>query len=87
MLGNIIIYLTVYKTHPNFSWTNQEHFLEKQSTNIKRDEINIMNIINDNTFNLHNSLLNNDNWYMKVTLKSKLIRIAWQPISADYREF
>ena len=35
-----------------------------------------MNIINDNTFNLHNSPLNNDNKYMKVTLKSKLIRIA-----------
>ena len=33
-----------------------------------------MNIINDNTFNLHNSLLNNDNRYMKV--KSKLIEIA-----------
>ena len=32
-----------------------------------------MNIINDNTFNLHNSLLNNDNKYMKVTLKPKLI--------------
>ena len=53
-----------YKTHPNFSWANQE---KKQSTNIKSDEINIMNIINDNTFNVHNSLLNNDNRYMKVT--------------------
>ena len=38
--------------------------LVKQSTNIKRDEINIMNIIKDNNFNLHNSLLNNDNKYM-----------------------
>ena len=35
-----------------------------------------MNIINDNTFNLHNSLLNNDTRYKKVTLKSKLIDIA-----------
>ena len=35
-----------------------------------------MNIINDNTFNLHKSLLNNDNRYMKVTLKSKLIGVA-----------
>ena len=35
-----------------------------------------MNIINDNTFNLHNSLLNNDNRYMKVTLKSKLIGVV-----------
>ena len=42
----------------------------KQSTNIKRDEVTIMNIINDNTFNLHNNLLNNDNKYMKVTPKS-----------------
>ena len=32
-----------------------------------------MNIIYDKTFNLHNSLLNNDNMYVKVTLKSKLI--------------
>ena len=39
-----------------------------KQTNIKRDEINIMNIINDNIFNLHNSLLNNDNRYMKVTV-------------------
>ena len=35
-----------------------------------------MNIINDNTFSLHNNLLNNDNTYMKITLKSKLIGIA-----------
>ena len=49
---------------------------KKKSTNIKRDEIDIMNIINDNTFNLHNSLLKNDNRYMKVTLKFKLIGIA-----------
>ena len=47
---------------------------KKQSSNIKHDEINIMNIINDNTFNVHNSLLNNR--YMKVTLKSKLIGVA-----------
>ena len=58
--------------HSNFSKANQE---KKQSINIKCDEINIMNIINDNTFNLHNSLLNNDNRLMKVTLKSKLIGI------------
>ena len=51
-------------------------FLVKQSTNIKHDEINIMNIINNNTFNLHNNLLNNDNRYIKVTLKSKLIGVA-----------
>ena len=46
-----------------------------------------MNIINDNTFNLRNSLLNNDNRYMKVTLKSKLIGVAREFIAADYREF
>ena len=66
----------MYKTHPNFSRTNQETFLAKQSTNIKRDEINVMNIINGITFNLHYSLLNNSNWYLKVNLKSKLIGIA-----------
>ena len=60
---------------------------KKQSNNIKRDEINIMNIINNNTFNLHNSLLNNENPYMKFTLKSKLIGIAWLLISAGYNEF
>ena len=40
----------------------------KQSTNIKRGEINTMNIINDNTFNLHKRLLSNDNRYIRVTL-------------------
>ena len=35
-----------------------------------------MNTINDNAFNLHNSLSNNDNRNMKVTLKSKLIGVA-----------
>ena len=38
------------------------------------------------TLNLHNSLLNNDN-RMKVTLKSKLIGVARELISADYRKF
>ena len=33
-------------------------------------------IINDNALNLCNSLLNNDNWDMNVTLKSKLIGLA-----------
>ena len=51
-------------------------FLVVQSTNIKRDEINIMNFINDITFNLHNSLLNYDNRDTKVTPKSNLIGIA-----------
>ena len=46
-----------------------------------------MNIINDNAFNQHNSLLNDDNRYMKVTLKSKLIAVARSLISADYHEF
>ena len=35
-----------------------------------------MNIINDDTFNMHNNLLNNDNRYMKVTLKSKQIWVG-----------
>ena len=75
-----IYYTWVYKKQPNFSWTNKKN---KQSTNIKHDEINIMNIINDNTFNMHNSLLNNDNRYMKITLKSKLIGVSRWLISAN----
>ena len=54
----------------------KEKFKFLSATNDKRDKINIMNIINDNTFNLNNCRLNNDNRYMKVTLKSKLIGIA-----------
>ena len=34
-----------------------------------------MNITNDDSFNLHNSLLNYDYRYIKVTLKSKLIEV------------
>ena len=56
--------------HLNFIRANQE------KTNIKRDEINILHFINDNTFNLHNSLLNNDSRYVNVTLKSKLIGVT-----------
>ena len=49
-------YLTAYKTHPKIIRANQggggeiQQKTKKQSINIKRDEINIMNIINDNTF-------------------------------------
>ena len=43
----------VHKIHPKFSGANQKNFLGKQSTYIKRDEINIMDIINDNALNLH----------------------------------
>ena len=77
----------VYKTQPNFCCTNQEKILQKQSTNIKRDEINIINIINDNSFNLHNSLLKNYIRYMKFNLKSKLIGVAWELILVDTRRF
>ena len=58
-----------------------------QGTNIKHKEINIMSIINDNTFNLHNRLLDNENRYRKVTHKSKFIGVARKLISANYREF
>ena len=70
------VYSTVPANWANFRRVNQGNFLVKQNKNIKCDEINIMNIINDNTYNLHNSLLNNDNRYMKVTLKSKVIGVA-----------
>ena len=46
-----------------------------------------MNIINDNTFNLHNNLLNTDNRYINVALKSKLIGVAMLLILVDYHEF
>ena len=49
---------------------------KKQSTIKNVIKIDIMNIINDNTFNLHNNFLNNDIRYMKVTLKSNLIGVA-----------
>ena len=67
---NVLPYLTAFKTpgckrRPAIS---AGQIKKKQSTNIKRDEINIMNIINDNTLNLQISPLN-DNSYMKVTLK------------------
>ena len=58
----------VNRMHPNFRRAIRG---KKQL-----DEVNIMNVINDNTFNLHNSLLNNDNRYMKVILKSKLLGVA-----------
>ena len=35
-----------------------------------------MNIINDNAFILHNILLNNDNRYLKLTVKFKQIGFA-----------
>ena len=50
-------------------------------------EISMIYIINNNTFNLHNNLLNNDDRFMKVTLKSKLIGVARWVILTDYREF
>ena len=33
----------------------KKNFLVKQSTNMKSNEINIMNFMDDNTFNLHSS--------------------------------
>ena len=82
-------YLTAYKAHWCLKCTpiSEEQINKKLSNNFKRDEINMMNIINDNTFNLHNSLLNYDIRYTKVTLKSKQKRIARLPISTDYHEF
>ena len=64
--------MTDYKTHPNFSRANQE---KKKRINIKSDEINIMNIINDNTFNLHNSLLNNDNRKIFLRISKNISKV------------
>ena len=73
-----ILHLTAYKSHGCIRRTPTlaGQIKKKQSTNIKYDEINMINIINDDTFNLHNSRLNNDNRYRKVTQKSKLIGAA-----------
>ena len=46
-----------------------------------------MNIINENTFNLHNCLSDNNNSYMKVTQECKLIGVAWLLILADHYKF
>ena len=46
-----------YQTQVHSPTKSRKKQNKKQSTNIKRDEINIMNIINDNTFNLYNSFL------------------------------
>ena len=75
------------KTHTIFSRPNQVINVVKKTTNIKHNEINIMSIINDKTFNLQNSFLNNDCRYMKVTGKYKTIGVTRQLISAEYREF
>ena len=69
-------YLTVYKTHVYITRTLISAGQIKKKTYIKRDEINIKNIINDNIFNLRNILLNINNSYMKVTLNSKIIGAA-----------
>ena len=53
-----------------FCRANQEKKQKNKSTNIERNEIDIMNFINDNYFDLHNSLLNNHNRCMKVNQKS-----------------
>ena len=58
-----IPYLTAYKTHrcirrsPISTGQIKKKILVKISTNIKRDKINILNIIHGNTFNLQDSLL------------------------------
>ena len=45
--------------------------------------------MNENTFNLHNSLLNNDDRYIEVIPKSKLIGVAKVANVGltDYHEF
>ena len=46
-----------------------------------------MNIINENTFDLLNNPLDNNNRYMKVILKSKLMGVARLLILTVYHEF
>ena len=47
----------------------------------------IIYIINKNILYLNINLLNNDNRYMKVTQKSKLIGVSRELISDNYYEF
>ena len=75
-MSHYVTYLTAYKTYLFIRCTLiSEGKILKKCTTIKRDKINIMNIINDNLLNLHDSLLNNDRC-MKVILKSKQIGMA-----------
>ena len=71
----------MYKTHPNLARADPEKILKLNVMKL------LLYIINDNISNLHNSLFDNDNTYMKVTLKSKLTGVARYVISADYRKF
>ena len=76
LICNILLYLTAHMIHRCIKRTPiSVGQIKKKSAHIKSDEISIMNIINS-TFNLHNSLLNNDNRYMKITLEFNLIGIA-----------
>ena len=72
-------YWTIYNTHHNFSKVNQEKiFLVTQSTNIKRDEIKMMNIVNDNIFNLHNPIyqpLRSGRIWHKVNVLSGVLQV------------
>ena len=60
MVDTQLSYLTGYKTHRYIRCTLisagqiEKNPKKNQSTNIKREEINIMNIIIDNSFNQHN---------------------------------
>ena len=68
------------------TWTRVAVSISSDNKHYTMGTSNIMNIINDNSFNVHNSLLNYDNKYMKGTLKSKLIGVSREIISADYHE-
>ena len=75
---------------PNFSRANQEKKTKKQKTKVLISNVNendIINIINDNSFNQHKSPLNNDNRYLKDTLNSKPIGVDRLLLLVNYREF
>ena len=73
--------------HPISARPIKKKIVVEQSTKIEHDEIDIINIIIDKTYNLQNSVLNNGNKYMKVTLMFKLIGDVKELILADYHEF
>ena len=65
----------VYKTHGCLRRfpLSAGQIQKNQNSNIKHEETNIMDTNNDNAFNKHSSLLDNDSRYIKATLKAKLI--------------
>ena len=89
VIARKILIRQIYFTNIYFEFI--AYNLAKQGANIKRDEINMMNIINNNTFYLHNSLLNNDHRYIgkdasKVEQQISFSDRIAEEISSEWRK-